>query len=96
MKQEREAAASNKKAASRQKEEDEAVPSRFGGSGANVLMASNAHQLTVGKPKKQIVQSLDQKEKDLLRAMVADEAEHYTEEITKKYHDKFKCKIMSS
>lgn len=40
------------------------------GLGANVLLASNQHQLTVGKPKKQIVESLDQKEKDVLRLMI--------------------------
>ena len=59
--------------------------------GANVSIAINTHQLTVGKPKKQIVQSLDQKEKDVLRSMIQEESDRFDEKMTKKYHEKFNC-----
>lgn len=61
--------------------------------GASVLLSSNQHQLAVGKPKKQIVQSLDQKEKDALRSMIQEESEMYEHNISKKYHDRFNCKL---
>lgn len=64
--------------------------------GANVMMAGNPHQLAVGKPKRQIVQSLDQKEKDYMRTLIQDETSRYNEEVNKKYHDKFNCKTRNS
>jgi hypothetical protein len=68
----------------------------FGGSkiliGANIMLSSNQHQLSVGKPKRQIVQSLDQKEKEQMRSLIQDETSRYYEDVNKKYHDKFNCK----
>ena len=60
--------------------------------GANVMMASNNIQLAVAKPKKQIVQSLDQKEKDVLNNLKNEELDKFQEHFDKKYHDKFNCK----
>ena len=45
--------------------------------GANVMMASNNIQLAVAKPKKQIVQSLDQKEKEALIQLKQDEVDRF-------------------
>jgi hypothetical protein len=62
--------------------------------GANVMMASNNIQLAVAKPKKQIVQSLDQKEKDVLNNLKNTELEKFQDHFDKKYHDKFNCKLV--
>jgi hypothetical protein len=63
-----------------------------GGPAPSVQLASQSHALTVGKPRRQIVQSLDQKEKEYLQQLVQEEMERYEQEINRKYHDKYKCK----
>ena len=60
--------------------------------GANIIMASNQHQLQVGKPQKQIVQSLDQKEKEVLQQLIQEELERYEQLVTKKYHPEYNSK----
>lgn len=56
---------------------------------------ADQHELHVGMPKKQIVQSLDPKEKDLLRHLVQEERSKFEEMINKKYHDRFNCKSLT-
>lgn len=61
--------------------------------GCGIFISSNPHSLQVGKPQKQIVQSLDQKEKELLQQMIQDELEKYEETVNKKYHPEYNSKI---
>jgi hypothetical protein len=63
--------------------------------GCGVYLSGNPHQLHVGKPQKQIVQSLDQKEKDALQQMIQDELEKYEQTVNKKYHAEYNSKCLT-
>eukprot|EP00347_Sterkiella_histriomuscorum_P002593 403367545 len=61
---------------------------------AHILKVHQNYQLTVGKPKKQLVTSLDMKEKETLKACILEETERYKKLIEGKFHDKFNWSIM--
>lgn len=63
--------------------------------GANIFMAGNQHQLQVGKPQRQIVQSLDQKEKEVLQQMIQEELERYEYVVNRKYHPDYNSRCLS-
>ncbi|CDW89871.1 UNKNOWN [Stylonychia lemnae] len=61
---------------------------------AHVIKIHQNHQLTVGKPKKQLATSLDLKEREFLKQCIYEETFGYKDKIEKKFHDKFNWSIM--